>query len=191
MGGEEFLMLLLLAIVIRLLGDRGKLLLAEAESVAAHALARLGGLLWNDLSDSEWSHAQTLAPSDKPSPRQRKADYRPGYSRLLCWKIWVGDPFHSLSPDRQRAIAAYYEGLQYSFYWRMSTLSSGADRTLYQAIAVEEALHLSFLPPPCQRCQRWQGLAIAALLLWDLPRIYLGLFRYFLPAPGDKGYLGK
>lgn len=184
-------MLLLLAIVIRLLGDRGKLLLAEAESVAAHALARLDRPIWDDLSDSEWSHAQTISPSGKPSPRQRGADYSPGYGRLLCWEIWVGEPFHSLSSDRKLAIASYYEIRQFAFYSLMASLSREADRRMYRAIAIEEASHAGFLPPPCQCCQRREGLAIAALLLWDLPRIYLGHFRYFLPREGDSGYLGK
>lgn len=184
-------MIWVLAIIIRLLGDRGKRLLAEAESVAAHALARLDRPIWRDLSASEWRHAQTIAPDPKPSPLQRGAPYAPGYGRLLCWRIWVGAPFHTLSIDRQLAIASYYEIRQFTFYSIMASLSTGADCRKYRAIAVDEASHAGFLPPPCQRCQRREGLAIAALLFWDLPRIYLGGFRYFLPREGDSGYLGK
>jgi hypothetical protein len=183
--------LLVLALVIRLLGDRGKRLLSEAESVAAHALARLDRPLWLDLSESEWRHAQAIAPAAKSSPRQRGADYAPGYSRLICWRIWVGPPFHTLSSDRRLAIASYFEIRQFTFYELLANVSRPADRSMYLAIAMEEASHAGFLPRPCQRCQKREGLAIAALLLWDLPRIYLGHFRYFLPAPGDKGYLGK
>lgn len=184
-------MIWMLAIIIRLLGDRGKRLLAEAESVAAHALIRLDRPIWRDLSASEWEHAQAIAPVPKASPIRRGAAYAPGYSRLLCWRIWVGPPFHKLNIERQLAIASYYEIRQYTFYSILASLSTGADRRKYRAIAAEEASHAGFLPPPCQRCQRREGWAIAALLFWDLPRIYLGLFRYFLPAKGDSGYLGK
>lgn len=187
----------LLAIVIRLSGQKGKYWLAEAESATAHCMARLflsgSGEIWERLSNEEWEHSASIRPIDKQPPLKRPQgpDFAPGFNRLACWRIWIGPPFPTLPSDRQLEIAAYFEEAQARFYLAMAFLSWGEDRALYAQIAAHEQAHAGFLPPPCQRCQRREGWAIAALLLWDLPRIYLGLFRYFLPEKGDRGYLGK
>jgi hypothetical protein len=188
----------LLAFLIRILGSRGKRLLSSAEAAAAHCLARLSlssGRFWWEYSDDEWKHAVLLddACSQKLSPLDRPPfdNFAPGLSRLACWQIAVGSSLHKLSRGEQVAIVAYFESAQVRFYQCMACLSWGADRALYQELCAHEAAHAAKLPRPCQRCQRREGLAIAALLLWDLPRIYLGHFRYFLPKEGDSGYLGK
>ena len=189
----------LLALCLRLAGGRGKKLIASAESAASHCMARLfldDGRFWGKLSDDEWHHATLLDEQGSdgklpPLDRPPSASYAPGLSRLACWQILVGPPLHKLSRGEQVAIAAYFEVTQMRFYRAMAALSWGADRQLYEAIALEEEHHADSLPTPCKRCREREGWAIAALLLWDLPRIYLGKFRYFLPSPGDDGYLGK
>jgi hypothetical protein len=177
----------LLALVVRLLGSKGRHWLAEAESATAHAMARLylsgAGDIWGPLSQEEWEHSVAIRPIAHKLPpldRPQGPDFAPGFSRLLCWRIWVGPPFHQLPHDRQLAIAAYFEIRQAAFYRHMARLSRGPMRERYAAIAQEEAGHASAFPPPCQRCLRREGWAIAAMIFWDVPRILSGRFTYFL-----------
>lgn len=177
----------LLAITVKLLGARGRFWLAEAESATAHAMARLyiagAGGIWESLSREEWRHSAAIRPIANKLPpldRPQGPDFAPGFSRLFCWKIWVGPPFHQLPSDRQLEIAAYFEEAQFRFYSALACLSWGADRQLYRSIASHEQGHAAMLPPPCPRCRAVEGRAIAAMIFWDVPRILSGRFTYFL-----------
>lgn len=177
----------LLAITIRFLGRKGKHWLGEAESAASHCMARLylsgNGKIWHFLSYEEWTHSSSICPRDNllpPLTRPQGPDFAPGFNRLACWQIWVGSPFHKLAPDRQLAVAAYFESVQSRFYLALARLSWGHDRQLYRSIAAQEQGHAAIFPAACSECRKREGRAIAAMLFWDIPRILSGRFTYFL-----------
>lgn len=189
MGGEELLIMWiwLLALVVRLLGPRGKHWLGEAESATAHCMARLylsgAGEIWQTLSFEEWDHSASIRPIKNllpPLERSQGPDFAPGFNRLACWQVWVGPPFHTLPSDRQLAIAAYFEDAQARFYRALACLSWGVDRQTYLQIAAHEQGHAAMLPFLCSECRRKEGKAIAALIFLDLPCILSGRFTYFL-----------
>lgn len=142
------------------------------------------GFFW-ELASSERRHSESLAVLagfDKGRTKRRVAATKPyglGWAGLASWRYLIGPPLHQLSLcDCKKAIAAL-EHAQCLFYLALATHCQGHIRKTIGAIAAEEMEHSRQAGLMTSKHQQKLPWAIVLLLVWDLPRIRLGMWQKY------------